>query len=405
MREEYRTDPFYDEFEIAESKSPEKQLYPGTGAIIKHALLFLVTFATVSTLVGIQFVGHTETADSFLDLIVWEGVIFAALFLSFLGFHEFGHYFAAIIHRVNTTLPYFIPLPVFIGTMGAIIRIKERINETRKLFDIGVAGPLAGFVVCIIVLLIGFSTLPEPEYIGNFAGHDETVEYIEENGTFPEEPIVEEGGQLLVLGNTILYDFLASFFEDAPPLWEIYHYPFLFAGWLGLFFTALNLMPVGQLDGGHILYALVGYKKHRIFARIFFGALVALGGAGAMPYLKDIIDLFDVPSTVTAWLLWALISFFLLRKAYRTHSLWTLPTWLIGLGISALLIYSGYFPDESTRPLLWLFWSLLIVFLIGVEHPPVTHETPLNRGRKVLGWISLTIFFLCISPNPIYILN
>lgn len=404
MREEYYPEG-YTEVEDVEPRTDRKALTPGAWTIIKHFLLFVITFITVSTLVGVQFVGPTGVAETFMDLILWEGVTFAALFLTFLGFHEFGHYFAAFYHRINTTLPYFIPIPLFIGTMGAIIRIKERINETKKLFDIGVAGPLAGFVVCIIVLLYGFMTLPEPEYIGNFAGHDDTVEYIEENGTFPDEPILEEGGQLLVLGNTLLYDFMASFFDDAPPLWEVYHYPFLFAGWLGLFFTALNLMPVGQLDGGHILYALVGYKRHRVLARIFFGALVALGGAGAMPYLKDILGFYDLPSTIGAWVLWATISFFLLRKAYRSHSLWTMPSWLIGLGISALLIYSGFFPDESTRPLLWLFWSLLIVFIIGVEHPPVTHETPLTRGRKILGWISLAIFFLCISPNPIYILN
>lgn len=381
---------------------------PAKRVIFKHFIFFALTFASVSfTVVAWGFIGHNAVAETLTELIFWEGVLFAALFLGFLGAHEFGHYFAAFRHRVNTTLPYFIPVPILspIGTVGAVIRIKERIDETRKLFDIGVAGPVAGFVVSLVILLYGFITLPEPEYIANFAGHEHTVEYIQEHGTFPDEPLVEEAEQLMVLGNTLLYDVLASFFENTPPLWEAYHYPFLFAGWLGLFFTALNLMPVGQLDGGHILYALVGYRRHRILARLFFGCLVALGGAGAMPHIQAMVSGMGMPAEAGGWGVWALLSFFLLRKAYRTHSLWTLPTWLLGLGVTALLVYGGFFPDEVASPLLWLFWSFLLVFFIGIEHPPVTREQPLTQGRKILGWTSMAIFFLCISPNPIYFLN
>ena len=402
-------DYYYDTFEFSSLDEPEekKAVKPGRPAIIKHSLLFVITFISVAFMAGVSFVGKTATAEHFMDLILWEGVLFAALFLGFLGAHEFGHYFAAVYHRIETTLPYFIPVPIIspIGTVGAVIRIKERIDETKKLFDIGVAGPVAGFIVSILILLYGFLTLPEPEFIDNFAGHESTITYIEEEGTFPDEPIVEEAGQLLVLGNTLLYDLMASFFDDAPPLWEVYHYPFLFAGWLGLFFTALNLMPVGQLDGGHILYSLLGYQRHRLFARLFFGIIVALSGAGVLPYLQDALHAFELPSTTGAWAIWGLFSFYILRKAYRAHSLWTLPTWIIGLAVTFMLIHGGFFPDEATRPLFWLVWSLLIVFFIGIEHPPVTRELPLTPGRKILGWVSMAIFFLCISPNPIYILN
>ena len=408
MREPEDQDLYTDTFVFSDQKEPEKQIRPDKGAIVKHSILFILTFASVSfTVVAWGFIGHNAIAESLMDLILWEGVLFATLFLGFLGAHEFGHYFAAVYHRIKTTLPFFVPVPIIspIGTVGAVIRIKERIDETKKLFDIGVAGPVAGFVVSIAVLLIGFFTLPEPEYIANFAGHDNTLEYIQEHGTFPDEPLPEESEQLMVLGNTLLYDIMASFFEDSPPLWEVYHYPFLFAGWLGLFFTALNLMPVGQLDGGHILYALVGYRKHRLLARLFFACLVALGGAGAMPHFQAAVGGLGGPPVIGAWLVWALVSFLLLRKAYRSHSLWTLPAWLLGLGVTGLLIYGGFFPEDVASPLLWLFWSILLVFFIGIEHPPVTREVPLTQGRKILGWASMAIFFLCISPNPIYFLN
>src|SRR5699024_2700809 len=149
-------------------------------------------------------------------------------------------------------LPYFIPIPFALGTLGAVIRIKQRISHSYKMFDIGVAGPLAGFVVAIGLLLFGFATLPEPSYILTFYCHQSISAYIQAYGHFPSELIGDIKGQTLVFGSTLLYGFLASFFNNVPPMWEMYHYPFLFAGWFGLFVTALNLMPVGQLDGGHI---------------------------------------------------------------------------------------------------------------------------------------------------------
>ena len=135
-----------------------------TKTILKHLGLFILTFASVS-LVGAGFVGFSGSLFPFLmpdtvDLL--RGVLFASLLLGFLGVHEFGHFFAAQYHKIKVTLPYFIPIPLGIGTMGAVIRIKQKINDTKKMFDIGVAGPLAGFVVSLAVLIIGFSTLPDP---------------------------------------------------------------------------------------------------------------------------------------------------------------------------------------------------------------------------------------------------
>jgi len=237
---------------------PENKNKLTTKAIIKHTVLFILTFICV-TFVGIIWVGQSANVESYLDM--WpQGALFAALLLAFLGTHEFGHYFAAVYHKVKVTLPYFIPVPLGIGTLGAVIKIEEQVQNTKKLFDIGISGPVAGFVVSFVILMIGFATLPGPDFIENFAGHEETVSYIQETGTFPDTPIepAPETGTIM-LGQTILYSFLASFFENVPPMYEMYHYPFLFAGWLGLFFTALNLTPIGQLDGGHILYSLIGY--------------------------------------------------------------------------------------------------------------------------------------------------
>src|SRR5699024_5684458 len=132
------------------------------GTILKHLGLFLATFICVS-LAGAAFVGFHPSffffkLPSLTDFL--RGTLFAVLLLGFLGVHEFGHYFAGVYHKIRVTLPYFIPVPFGIGTLGAVIRIKERINHSYKMFDVGVAGPLAGFVVSLGVLLWGFATLP-----------------------------------------------------------------------------------------------------------------------------------------------------------------------------------------------------------------------------------------------------
>ncbi|MDZ7691672.1 MAG: site-2 protease family protein [Balneolaceae bacterium] len=164
--------------------TPEPEF--GTVTILKHLGLFLITFVTVSFFGGL-FVAQTAVTESLMGQMM-DGAIFAALLLAFLGTHEFGHFFAAQYHKVKVTLPYFIPVPLGIGTLGAVIRIKEKINSTYKMFDIGIAGPLAGFVVSLAVLLYGFATLPDPSFINNFAGHEAVQEYVAQNGTYPEQP-------------------------------------------------------------------------------------------------------------------------------------------------------------------------------------------------------------------------
>jgi len=375
---------------------------PDRREIVKHTGLFLLTFLTVS-LTGILWVGQTAHAERFLDMLP-EGLLFASVFLLFLASHEFGHYFAALYHNIRVTLPYFIPVPFGIGTLGAVIRIKEKVQDSRKLFDIGIAGPVAGFVISIITLLYGFSTLPDPTFIHNFAHHDEVAAYVDMHGTWPDSPPEAGEGMLMVLGNTLLFSFLSSFFQDVPPMWELYHYPFLFAGWLGLFFTALNLMPVGQLDGGHILYSLIGYRRHRIVARIVFGGITVLAGVEAIPFFHSLLagwgDLYLV-----SFAAWGLLLLFLLRKAFHQNHRWIFPAWVLSLTFSLAILFLGGYGLDQNGSLIWLFWSFFLTFFTGLEHPPAQYERNLTPARKVLGWGSMVIFILCISPNPIYFLN
>lgn len=382
----------------------QQHLDPQT--VFKHLGLFLLTVLTVS-LAGAGFVGYNPTPfplalPTLPDF--YRGLLFAGLLLGFLGVHEFGHYFAALYHHVRVTLPYFIPIPLGIGTFGAVIRIKQKINDTYKMFDVGAAGPLAGFVVSVGVLLYGFATLPDPSFIQNFAGHEAIKDFVAQHGVYPDSPPQATNGNLLIVGNTLLYSFLASFFQNVPPMWEMYHYPFLFAGWLGLFFTALNLTPIGQLDGGHILYSLLGFKKHRTIARLFFGVLITLGTIEAIPFIHVSLGDWDNTYGVLSWIIWSGLLYMLLQKAFHNNLQWILPILASALGISAIYLYGVEGSISSYGSLIWVFWSFFIAFFVGIEHPPALRERELDPTRKFLGWLSMVIFVLCISPNPLYLI-
>lgn len=386
------------------SQKEEPKNKPDAITILKHLGLFLLTLFCV-TMTGANFVGFNPVLFPFAlpdtpDML--RGLLFAGLLLGFLTFHEFGHYFAAVYHNVRVSLPYYIPLPVGIGTMGAVIRIRERIRKIHKLFDVGAAGPIAGFIVALIVLIAGFATLPGPEYVENFAGHEPLKEYVSQNGTFPGSPSETEGEAVLTVGNTLLYAALASFFENVPPMWEMYHYPFLFAGWLGLFFTALNLMPVGQLDGGHILYSLIGYEKHKIVARIFFTLLTVLAGIEVIPWIHDYLTEYSRLLGSASWLVWGSVLYLIMNKAFKGDQTWIGALLVISVGTSSLWLYFNPSAMAGQTSFIWLVWSFFIAFVIGVEHPPVSVEEELSTTRKVIGWLSMLIFILCISPNPLY---
>ncbi len=212
-----------------------------------HVLLFILTFIT-TLLAGTMLNG----------IIPWEqpekiyvGLPFSLTLLLILMAHELSHYFMSRKHKVPATLPYFIPAPTLIGTFGAIIKMRSPIYDRRSLIDIGAAGPIGGFVVSVFVVMIGLS-LSEVKPSGE----------------------IKEG---IVFGSSILFSFFSDvIFHIDPDKYDIILHPVAFAGWVGLLVTSLNLLPIGQLDGGHITYALFG-EKHCAIAKTVIPILILLG--------------------------------------------------------------------------------------------------------------------------------
>lgn len=217
-----------------------------------NIILFVITALSMITAYNLM---QYQTAI-FRDFsLMIEGVYFALALLPILLFHEFGHYIAARLHKAHVSLPYFIPAPTAIGTLGAIIKSRSPFRDRRQLFDVGSSGPLAGFVVTVVVLIIGFST-----------------------GRPVEIPDLQAGESLIFLGESLIFNFLKVIF--VPPIPEGYQLglsPLIFAGWVGLFVTMINLMPVGQLDGGHIIYALFGKRIQFCLAIGVFAGMIVLG--------------------------------------------------------------------------------------------------------------------------------
>jgi membrane-associated protease RseP (regulator of RpoE activity) len=166
--------------------------------------------------------------------------------------HEFGHFLQARRWRVTASWPYFIPIPAPpLGTMGAVIRMRGHMGNRRALFDIGISGPLAGLVPALAFSIIGLT--------------QSTV-----------APVVQADG-VRSLGTPLLFQWLGDWIlGPMPPGHDIYLHPMAYAGWVGIFITALNLMPIGQLDGGHVLYALLRRKAHIVAQVLLVGALVAI---------------------------------------------------------------------------------------------------------------------------------
>lgn len=374
--------------------------------IILQSILFITTFFT-TTLAGAEwcfgkslmlytpdgiFINPDFTWTDFVD-----GMQFSVPFLLILTVHEFGHYFTALHHRVNSSLPYYIPfppLPLSIGTMGAVIRLRSKVPSTLKNFDIGLAGPLAGFIVALGVLYYGFATLPPAEHI--FTIHPEYEPY---GLKYAEHVYVPNDSALSVtMGKNLLFVLLENVVADperVPNVHELMHFPFLFAGFLALVFTSLNLLPIGQLDGGHVLYGLVGFRKHRIIASVFFVAFIFYAGLG-LEYISPAQPLDTLVWTIPAYGIFLYLCFTGLRLPVKDTVMYA----AVVLAAQYLLLF--LFP-KVTGYSGWLVFGLLIGRVLGIPHPPTEIEQPLDLKRKILAWIAVVIFILCFTPSPITI--
>ncbi|NPU85044.1 MAG: site-2 protease family protein [Syntrophaceae bacterium] len=217
---------------------------------LAHILLFTATFAT-TLLAGALQQGVNPLED---PLSVWKGLPFSLTLLFILAAHEFGHYRMARRHGIDVTLPYFIPAPSIIGTFGAFIKMKSPIPNRRVLLDVGAAGPLAGLIVSVPILLAGL--------------------YLSDTTTAAPE------GQGIALGSSLLFSLLTWLVHGSTPddLNLILH-PVAFSGWIGLLVTCLNLLPVGQLDGGHVAYAVLD-RRQKYLSAAFVAGLLILGFTG-----------------------------------------------------------------------------------------------------------------------------
>ncbi|MFZ0389839.1 MAG: site-2 protease family protein, partial [Calditrichia bacterium] len=291
-----------------------------------NGLLLLLTIFT--TMVAGAYMQGRDILLDFGNIIYGWQYAFAVLLI--LTTHEMGHYLAARYHQMKVTLPYYIPLPLpgfHFGTLGAFIRIKSPIPSRVALLDVGAAGPLAGFIMSLLILAIGYFRLPD------LAGIIAFVETIH-----PWDINIE--GYNIIMGTSLLFSFINDILAGGRlPMNEIYHFPFIFAGWIGLLVTAINLIPIGQLDGGHILYSLLG-RRARTFGILAFLLLLALNFVLIVQYFSFV------------WVLWIILIFVLIGFRHP---------------------------------------------------PTIKDDVNLSKRRRRIGWLSLVIFLACFSPMPIYI--
>ncbi len=217
-----------------------------------NIILFVLTVFTTLFAGASFYVGAEEMLQDPMKLLM--GAPFSLSILSILLAHEMGHYITARINKVDVSLPYFIPAPTLFGTLGAVIKMRSPIAKKNVILDIGAAGPIAGIVVAIPIVILGLS---KSKFV--------TVTGAELNGAY------------LIFGDSILFSFLSKLvLGQTPEGYDILLHPIAFAGWVGLLVTALNLMPIGQLDGGHIAYATFG-RRQRLVSRAFLIVLIFMG--------------------------------------------------------------------------------------------------------------------------------
>ena len=389
-----------------------------------NLLLFIVTFAT-TTLAGAEWIWGRPFWVMPYEKIA-DGLYYSIPFLLILTVHEFGHYIAAKLYKVKVTLPYYIPfyLPsMSIGTMGAVIRMKSALASRKQFFDIGIAGPLAGFVIAVFILIYGFTNLPpaekvyeiHPEY-ENYGRDYSKIVYSYDFQRAQDSTMHKQFGvdwepqpeyPNVALGSNLLFAFFENYVvpEDQkdriPNKYEMMHYPWLLAGYLALFFTALNLLPIGQLDGGHILYGLIGYKNNRIASAILFTLFVAYAGMGLVtPYnIYGNFYLLGVQETSALFFVPFYIGF--LTFLFTGVSKELKNSLLLAVSVFTAQFLLAFIFPKAEGYVGWMVFAFLLSRVLGVYHPPAYIDRPLDLKRKVLGWISLVVFILCFTPAPL----
>jgi membrane-associated protease RseP (regulator of RpoE activity) len=292
----YRLPEYYSGPVLAAPTLEQREL--NAGRLMFHLFLLGLTVLTTSFAVGLFWLGS-----------IWQGVVYSFTVLSILAAHEMGHYIACQWYGVRATLPFFIPAPIPpVGTFGAFIKIKSPIPSRRALFDIGIAGPLAGFVFAIPAAFFG-------HYFARSA---------------PPAEITE--GSILI-HSPLLFVFFERIL-DLPPVIDLN--PVWWAAWIGVFMTALNLLPVGQLDGGHVTYAVFGKRGHRAIALTCYFSVIALAVYSAR------------------------------------HGMWNWVVWGV---------------------------LLTLVMRVG-HPPVVDEDQPLGMTRKLVAVIGLLVFALSFIPFP-----
>jgi membrane-associated protease RseP (regulator of RpoE activity) len=250
----------------------------------RHVVLLLMTVFT-TTYVGaghyLSFASDLATrplAQESFGFLMTHGLWYSGTILAILGCHELGHYLACRYYDVDASLPFFLPAPLpLTGTLGAFIKIREPIPSKRMLFDIGIAGPLAGFLVVVPALLIGISM----SRVVALPANQENLSW---------------------LGEPLMFRLISTLLWGTPPEgYTLNLHPVAFAGWFGLLATALNLFPIGQLDGGHISYAVLGKRSSHLTLVMIAGAIV----------LTALVSL--------SWLVWTLMVIVMLAVFGRHH--------------------------------------------------------------------------------------
>jgi membrane-associated protease RseP (regulator of RpoE activity) len=249
------------------------------------------------------------------------GIPFSFTLLSILLAHELGHYFACRYYGIDASYPYFIPAPTIIGTMGAFIRIRSRIINRKALFDVGLSGPVVGFLFAVPALALAI--------------------------LYSKVVPGSQSDAMIVFGNPPLLKLFMAVLRPGVAPDDLLLHPVGRAAWVGLFATALNLLPAGQLDGGHIIYSLAS-ERHRRISRGVAAALFLLGAPAILHATLDV----PMPQ-----------------------------------------ILADQWPG-------WTFWAVLLL-LLGFRHPPLLDRwEPLDHKRRMWAVIALAIFILCFTPMP-----